>query len=168
MIERHAAFLLDTGPLSTLCGFPIADHPYLYTVLQHAEIMLAEGVITEAGRGRIWRIVAPLINSGDIKKASTSNITTALDTAYSKDLGLGERATIKAALEMELTPVIDDKDAFIVGCRFGLRPIGFQDWIVRLVREHDLPRETGIEIVQVTSSQYPRMFLAHTLEMLAE
>lgn len=167
MAVNKAAFLLDTGPLSTLCSFPLRGTLYFHTILQHVDIVLTDGVVSEAGQGKIWRTISPLLRSGELQTLTAPADPTILDTSYGKDLGIGERSTIKAALTSGMTTVIDDKNAFIVACRFGLRPIGFQDFMVRLVREHNLSKTTAIEIVNASAGQYPRMFLAHTLDMLS-
>lgn len=168
MAVKKAEVLLDTGPLSTLCSFPLHGRLYLYRVLQHASITLTDDVVGEAGQGKIWRTVSPLFKTGELQTVTAPPEPDILDVSYGRDLGVGERSTIKAALVTGLTTVIDDKNAFIVACRFGLRPIGFQDFMVQLVKEHGLPRETAVEIVQASAGQYPRMFLAHTLELLKE
>jgi len=161
------SYILDTGPLSTLCSFPLNGSPYIYTVLKYASVLLADGVITEAGRGKIWRTVSPLINTGEIKSISSPIEPEILDTSYGNDLGLGERSTIKLGLKLGLITVIDDRDAFVVANRFGIHPIGFQDWVVKLVQESDLSVQTAIEIVKASAKQYPKMYLAHTLQLLS-
>ncbi len=161
-------YLLDTGTLSTLCSFPTSGSSYLYTILQHAQIVLTDGVITEAGRGKIWRIVSPLLKTGEIQSISAPLEPDILDLSYGNDLGLGERSTIKSALLTGLTAIIDDRDAFVVANRFGIHPIGFQDWIVRLAREANLPAKIAVDIVHASANQYPKMFLVHTLKMLGQ
>ena len=163
-----STYLLDTGPLSTLCSFPLNGSPYIYTIIQYTKLILTDSVIIEAGRGKIWRIIAPLLKTGEIQAISTPEEPTILDLSYGNDLGLGERSTIKSAMQMSLTAIIDDRDAFVVANRFGVHPIGFQDWIVVLAREFNLPKQTAIEIVQSSANQYPKMFLMHTLKLLNE
>lgn len=167
MAANKAPFLLDTGPLSTLCSFPLRGTLYFYTILQHVDVVLTDGVVNEAGQGKIWRTISPLLRDGELQTLTAPVDPVILDTSYGKDLGIGERSTIKVALVSGMTTVIDDKNAFIVACRFGLRPIGFQDFMVKLVREHSLPQTTAVEIVNASTGQYPKMFLAHTLDMLS-
>jgi hypothetical protein len=165
--KTKASFLLDTGPLSVLCGFPIKKIPYIHVILQHTILVLPDAVIGEIqGAGKMARIIPPLLQSGKIQSFTTPTAPLIVDTAYGRGLGPGERTVIKCSLETHLPPVIDDQDAFIVACRFGLHPIGFQDFIVRLVIEHGLSQNTAVEIVQVTARQFPAMYLAHTLDML--
>ena len=162
--------LLDTGPLSVLCGFPFEGVPYLITVLNYAGVVLANGVASEimaAQKGKIARVISPFLKSKQIVTISTSNIPPILDTAYDKLLGIGERSTIKAALANDLTLVIDDKDAFMVACRFGLQPMVFQDFIVSLSLDYGMPKQTAIEIVRGTARQFPAPFLIHTLAVLS-
>jgi|SRR5690606_11442097 predicted nucleic acid-binding protein len=168
MTVSKAAFLLDTSPLSTLCAFPLHDIPYLHTVLNHADIILTQEVIEEAGRGRIWRVVSPLLKSDMLKVLDTPHEPEILDLSYARDLGLGERSIIKTALTEQITPILDDKDAFIVACRFGLRPLGFQDFIVSLAKTSGLSKDLAMDIVTTSASQYPRMYLAHSVYMLKE
>ena len=160
-------YLLDTGPLSVLCGFPIKRTPYIHTVLEYADIALPDTVIGEIqGAGKMARVVLPLLKSGAISQIITPATPLIVDTAYSRDLGPGERAVIKCGLATSLPIVIDDQDAFMAANRFKLRPIVFQDFIVRLVQEHSMPRLTAIEIVQTTQQQFPAPYLTHTLDML--
>jgi predicted nucleic acid-binding protein len=151
-----------------LCRFPLKGKPYIHDVLQYVTIILPEGVVVEArgGTGVIAHVAFPLLKAGQIKSAAAPDAPTILDTAYGNDLGVGERHVIKIALAQKLPAVIDDREAFIVACRFGLYPIGFQDFIVRLVKELAFPNETALDIVKTTARQYPKMFLAHTLDML--
>ena len=153
-----------------LCGFPLNGHPYINIILDYSAILLAEGVVNEilaAQRGKIARVVSPLLKNNDMTILSVSDTPAILDTAYDKLLGIGERSTIKAALDNGITPVIDDKDAFIVACRFGLHPIGFQDFIIQLAIRYGMSKQTAIEIVQTTARQFPAAFLNHTLNMLS-
>lgn len=168
MTINNKVFLLDTSPLSTLCAFPRRDTPYLHIVLNHTDIVLTDGVVEEAGRGRIWQVVSPLLKSGAIRSIDAPVEPEILDVSYARDLGIGERSVIKAALTGHLTPVLDDKDAFIVACRFGLRPLGFQDFIISLTKSFGLSKNMGTEIVTTSASQYPRMYLAHSVHMLRE
>ena len=164
------AFLLDTGPLSVLCGFPLSGTPFLHTILPHAAIVLADGVTGEvaiAKTGKIARVVSPLLETGTVTTINAPLSPSILDSAYGKLLGLGERSTIRAGVATGLTAVIDDKDAFIVACRFGVQPVGFQDFIVRLATEYTLPRQTAVEIVKATARQFPAAYLTHTLDLLA-
>jgi hypothetical protein len=167
----NPSFLLDTSPLSILCGFPLQGTLYIHTILDYAELVLADEVTDEirlATKGKVARTVLPLIAAGNVRTINTPTGPSILDTAYGKELGLGERGTIKAALATELPLVLDDMRAYVAACRFGLRPIVFQDFIIRLVKEHGLPKDAAIEIVTTTARQFPAMFLAHTLEMLRQ
>jgi hypothetical protein len=161
-------YLLDTGPLSILCSFPLNGSPYIYTILQYAKLTLSDSVIMEAGRGKIWRIVSPLLKTDEIESTTTPKEPEILDLSYGNDLGLGERSTIKSAILTGLTAIIDDRDAFVVANRFGVHPIGFQDWMVMLSREFNLPTKIAMEIVQSSANQFPKMFLAHTLKLLSD
>jgi predicted nucleic acid-binding protein len=164
-------FLLDTGPLSVLCGFPLQGTAYINIVLEYTAILLAQNVAIEvqaAKTGKIARTILPLLKADKIKVAPIVDMPTILDVAYSRDLGAGERGTIKTALDMRLPIVLDDKDAFVIACRFGLHPIGFQDFIVKLAVEFGLSKEVAVEIVTVTARQYPATFLVHTLDILSK
>ncbi len=169
-MQVKPVFLLDTGPLSVLCGFPRDGMAYIHTVLLYSEIMLPDNVVSEiqeAQTGKIARVVSPLLKTGAITSATPVNDPLILDQAYNNLLGLGERGAIKAALATGISMVLDDKDAFIVACRFGLRPIGFQDFIIQLKSNHGMPKSTAVEIVNTTSRQYPAAFLTHTLSLLS-
>jgi predicted nucleic acid-binding protein len=169
-ITTQPSVLLDTGPLSVLCGFPFNDTPYLVTVLNYTKIILSDGVVSEimaAQKGKIARVISPFLKSKQIVTISTSNIPPILDTAYDKLLGIGERSTIKAALAHDLTLVIDDKDAFMVASRFGLQPMVFQDFIISLSLDYAMPKHIAIEIARATARQFPAPFLTHTLAVLS-
>jgi predicted nucleic acid-binding protein len=164
------SFLLDTSPLSVLCSFPLSGTLYIHTILKHADLVLPDGVADEiqvATRGKVARTMLPLIAAGDVMTITAPDAPAILDAAYGNDLGLGERSAIKAALATGMPLVLDDMRAFIAACRFGLQPIVFQDFIVRLAREHDLPKEAAVEIITTTARQFPAMFLKHTLDMLS-
>lgn len=167
--NNQQPFLLDTGPLSVLCGFPLNGNPYIFTVLQFAEVSIPDVVASEIkGSGKLARIIIPLLKRGTIKIHSTPTNPTILDVAYGKMLGLGERSVIKVALSIKSPVVIDDRDAYIVACRFGLQPIGFQDFIVTLAHNLDMSSELAIEICKSTARQFPAPYLIHTLELLKE
>ncbi len=161
-------FILDTSPLSVLCRFPLEGIPYIHGILSYADLVMPEGVINETrgGTGVIARVVLPLLKSNRLRSMRASTEPAILDTAYGKLLGTGERDVIRLALANQITPVIDDKDAFVIACRFGLRPIGFHDFIVRLVSECGLSADSAIEIVNETARQYPISYLPHTLDLL--
>lgn len=165
------SYLLDTGPLSVLCGFPLKGEPYIHSVLNYCQVVLPADVVTEiqnAPSGKIARTMTPLLKSSVLSIYTPSSAPPILDLAYGESLGLGERAIIKAALASGFPIVIDDKDAFIIACRFGLRPVGFQDFMIRLVREQGMAKEMAVEIVKATARQYPATFLAHTLDLLSQ
>jgi predicted nucleic acid-binding protein len=163
------SFLLDTGPLSILCGFPVRETPYLHLVMRHATFLLTNHVKDEIqGAGKMARVITPLLKNQRLTYVSTPSIPAIVDRAYGTVLGAGERSIIKVALQTGLTPVLDDKDAFIAACRFGLQPIGFQDMIVQLANRYTLPKQQALEIVTVTARQFPAMYLAHTLDLLGQ
>lgn len=160
-------YILDTGPLSVLCGFPIRGTPFVHTIVSVAEVRVPDTVITEIGNvGRMAQILTPLLKSGALLPLQTPVAPLILDTAYSRDLGAGERSVIKCGLAFGSQVVLDDQDAFIVACRFGLRPIGFQDMMVQLVAVGALSKDMAIEIVRTTARQFKAAYLTHTLDML--
>lgn len=164
------SFLLDTGPLSVLCSFPLRATLHIHTILSYARITLSDGVVSEiraATKGKVARTVLLLMKSGDMATMPAPAAPAILDASYGRDFGVGERSTIRAALATGLPLVLDDQDAFIVACRSGLRPIGLQDFVVRLAREHSLRKDTAVEMVTTTARQYPAMYLTHTLDMLS-
>jgi predicted nucleic acid-binding protein len=161
-------YLFDTGPLSVSCGFPAKGTPYIYTLLDYAAIMLSEDVVNEIqGAGKMARVISPLLKTGQVSGMTTPLAPAILDIAYSRGLGVGERSVIKCGLATNLPIVMDDQEAFVVACRFGLHPIGFQDFIVRLVTECAMPKITALEIVRASARQFPAMYLTHMLDMLS-
>lgn len=163
------AFLLDTGPLSVICGFPINGAPYIHELLEIVSIVLTDEVQREIGAaGKMARIANPLIKQGQISILTTPNSLTLLDAAYADYLGAGERSCIKAAFALKSTLIMDDQDAFLTAYRFGIRPMLFQDWIVSLTQTHGLPSLKAREIVLETARQFPKHFLTHTLALLVE
>jgi hypothetical protein len=76
------SFLLDTGPLSVLCGFPINGTPYIHTILQYAMIVLSDEVINEFGRaGKKARVVLPLLKTGQVRSIASPAEPEILDRA---------------------------------------------------------------------------------------
>ncbi len=169
-MSEKPQYILDNSPLTTLCRFPSDSAPYIHTVFQYMDIILPHGVIKEArgGTGIIARVALPLLNRGIIQSMVAPLEPAILDLSYGSVLGQGEREVIKIALKTGNTPIIDDKQAFIAACRFGLHPLGFQDLLVRLVNECGFPRLLASEIAKTTARQFPAIFLLHTLSMLDE
>jgi len=132
--------------------------------------VIPEAVILEARRGTstIAQVASPLVKRGLIETRVAPPEPRLLDEVYEDELGSGERAVIRLALSTGLPCILDDKDAFIVACRFGLRPLIFQDFIIDLVHKHGLPVQTGIEVIRSTSRSFPAMFLAHSLRRLQD
>jgi predicted nucleic acid-binding protein len=163
-------YILDTSQLSILCRFPLNGQPYIQTIISVIRPVIPEAVILEARRGTstIAQVASPLVNRGLIHTMIAPTEPRLLDEAYAGELGAGERAVIRLALSTQLPCILDDKDAFIVACRFGLRPLIFQDFIIDLVHKHGLPVTTGIEIIQSTARWFPIMFLEHSLRKLQE
>jgi hypothetical protein len=162
------AFLLDTGPLSVLCGFPIKGTPYIHSILQYADIVIPDAIVDEIqGAGKMARVLLPLLKNNDISSLAVPVSPLILDTSYGRDLGPGERAVIKCGLSTAMQIVLDDQDAFMVACRFKLNPIIFQDFIVNLVQEQTMPKVLAGEIVRMTARQFPSAYLTHTLDILS-
>jgi predicted nucleic acid-binding protein len=135
--------------------------------MQYMELVLTNVIVNEIqGSGKMARVISPFLKSTSIRVITALSTPETIDSIYNVYLGAGERSVIKAALNLGLTPIIDDKDAFLVACRFGLHPMGFQDLIVHLARESNMPASIAIEIVTATFKQFPAVYLAHTLEML--
>jgi hypothetical protein len=160
-------FLLDTEPLRVLCGYPAQGTAYIEQILQYANLALPEGVVAESRDRKIDAIVLPLIEAGQISVMTAPSGPELIDRAYETLLGTGERSVIKIALSTGLESVIDDKDAFIVANRFGVRPLVFHDFIVKLAYQYLLPAPLAAEIVTTTARQYPRTYLTYTLELLS-
>jgi hypothetical protein len=115
------------------------------------------------------RIFKPLLESGQITAQPVPTQPAILDTAYAEKLGVGERDIIRIGLGLpQAFTVIDDKDAFQIANRFGLRPIVFQDMLVLLARDYGLPKPTAVDIAETTASRYPASFLVHTRFLLNE
>ncbi|MBC7811888.1 MAG: hypothetical protein H7175_12110 [Burkholderiales bacterium] len=166
--DEKPSFLLDTGPLSVLCSFPIKQSPFINVVSQYAKILLPNAVMDEIGEaGKMSRIVPSLLKRDIVFSIEAPPTPAILDTAYGKILGPGERSVIKCGLNTALPIVLDDQDAFIIACRFGLHPMGFQDFIVQLVTEYTLPKAVAVEIIRLSARQFPAVYLVHTLDMLS-
>ncbi len=173
MPDPKPLFLLDTGPLISLCAFPTQGRrAHIQTVLNYADLAISAGVAREALHEPPHpdvKIFKPLLESGQLTAKPVPTQPEMLDIAYAEKLGVGERDIIRVGLGiLEAFTVIDDKDAFQIANRFGLRPMVFQDMLVLLAREFGLPKLTAVEIVQNTASRYPASFLVHTLFLLNE
>lgn len=166
MLAGKPTFILDTGPLSVLCGYPTQGQPYIGQVLSYVNVVIPEGVVVESSAGKIARTILPLIKAGQISVTTAPSQPDLLDRVYDKLLGIGERSVIKIALSTDFESVIDDKDAFMVANRFGVRPMVFHDFMLNLVHEQAMPVSFATDIVTTTARQYPSTYLAHTLELL--
>ena len=68
------SYLLDTGPLSVLCGFPLYGTSYIHTILSYADLVLTDYVVidVQAGKtGKIARTISPLLKDNRISVAAT-------------------------------------------------------------------------------------------------
>jgi predicted nucleic acid-binding protein len=173
LTDTKPLFLLDTGPLISLCAFPQRGYrAYIHVILNYAEVSISDTVTNEILHDPSHpgaSIFKPLLDSGKIAALPTPHEPQILDIAYSGRLGSGERGIIHLGLKFqEAITVIDDKDAFQIANRFGLRPVGLQDMLVLLARDYGLSKQTAIDIANTTASRYPAPFLVHTLFMLNE
>jgi hypothetical protein len=87
-------YLLDTSPLSVLCGFPIQETPYIHTILEYVTLALPGTVATEIqGSGKIARAINPLLKTSSVIQIPIPDEPAILDRAYGTHLGSGERGT---------------------------------------------------------------------------
>jgi predicted nucleic acid-binding protein len=168
--DAKLTFILDTSPLTSLCRFPLDGIPYLREIASPVRLFLPQAVLAEARQagGVLNRVAYPLVKGDVITQVRAPLEPTILDVSYGHKLGKGEIEVIKIALNQKIVPVIDDRDAFIVASRFGLQPVGFQDFIIRIAQAKLMTSDRAIEIFQNTAAQYPAMFLLHTLDTLSK
>jgi hypothetical protein len=168
VIEK-ALVLLDTSPLVTLCVFKIANKPLIHTFLEHAEVYITEAVnheVTVQYEKSDARIARSLVTSGQIQ------ITPAPKTPPISDfykLHETDCGVIRLGIASpHLTTIIDDKEAYIVSTRYGLKPILLLDLLVRLVQRHGLGQQVALDMVKSAERRYSPSYVAHTIFKLNE
>jgi predicted nucleic acid-binding protein len=85
------------------------------------------------------------------------------------NLGKGEKESIVLAVEMgeEVGFIVtDDRLAYIVIDRMGIKKLIFLDLIVELVERSSMDLELAKSITNAIESRYPEGFIYHTLKIL--
>jgi hypothetical protein len=161
--------LLDTSPLVTLCVFKIANRPLIFSFLEHAEIHITEAVnheVTVQYEKSDARIAKSLVASGRIAVVPAPKTPPILDfyKLHETDCGV-----IRLGIASpHLITVIDDKEAYIVSTRYGLRPMLLLDLLVLLVQRHGLEKLVALDMVKSAERRYSPSYVAHTIFKLKE
>jgi hypothetical protein len=161
--------LLDTSPLVTLCVFKAANLPLIETVLLHASLTITEAVYDEVTYHYLKsdaRIAGSLVRQGKIEvvPAPAAPLIRNFYRLHETDCGVIRLGLVHA----DMTTIIDDKEAFLVSTRYGLRPLLLLDLIVELAHNHNLAVSNAASLVQAVSSRYSPAYIAHTFDKLNE
>jgi predicted nucleic acid-binding protein len=161
--------LLDTSPLVTLCIFKIANQPMIHTFLQYADVYITDAVqheITVQYEKSDAQIAKRLVNSGQIQVISAPSNPTISDfyKLHETDCGVIRLGLISPLF---LT-VIDDKEAYVVSTRYGLKPIFLLDLLVLLVEKCRLQKQDALDMIKSAERRYSPAYIAHTIFKISE
>ncbi len=110
------------------------------------------------------RTIRPLLSSGKIISKPTPNVPIISDYYAISETDCG---VIRLGLAMpDLITIIDDKEEFLIACRYGLRPMFLLDVFVLLTTSYDLDKAMARNMIQSTAKRYSPAYVAHTLSML--
>lgn len=163
--------IFDTNALITSCKFYVHGLPLIRHIAESCEIIISHSVneeVVSAGERYSNAVVAQeLAREGRIKVRSVSFWDYGVLDRYK--LGKGEKESIALGVEMgdEVDFIVtDDRLAYIVIDRMGMKKVLFLDLIVELVDRRLLDLERARLIVNATESRYPQGFIYHTLKIL--
>lgn len=150
-----------------MCTAQVKGEPIVYLLLNHANFSVTDQVVTEVvlrmGKSDV-QIARPLISAGRISTVATATIPVISDFYAISETDCGVIRT--GLLLTDTLTVIDDKEAYVIACRYELRPIFLLDLLVLLVRQHGLDKALAVEMVQSMTKRYSVGYVAHTVSML--
>jgi len=172
-MQRARDVIFDTNALITACKFSVRGRRIVAWIPQTCALVVPEAVGQEATRSRLRHedaaVAAELITSGRIRVSHAIVLPDSFLHAY--DLGGGEKEAIALCMdhpEPLATLVTDDKLAYVVCDRVGIRKRLFLDFVLDLVRDREFPVDLAEEAIQACGPRYSRGFVMHSLVLLQE
>ena len=163
--------IFDTNALITSCKFYVHGLPVIKYIVERCEIIIPhsvnEEVVIAGGKYPDAVIAKGLIREGKIIVRGVSFRD--YDVLDRYKLGKGEKESIVLAVEMgeEVDFIVtDDRLAYIVIDRMGLKKLLFLDLIVELVGRSSMDLELAKVIITTIESRYPEGFIYHTIKIL--
>lgn len=163
--------IIDSSSLITACKFHVDGLPVIGHLLTVCQITIVPAVRDEVAlAGSVFADAAVAKNLMDTGRVQV-NTPTVLQSSvldYYR-LGTGEKQSILLAKEQtdDLSRlVVDDRLAFIVCSRVGLRPLLLLDLMVELVGKGHLSQQLADKMANSVTSRYAPGFVFHTQRML--
>ncbi len=162
--------IFDSNSLITACKFNFQNLPVIDLFLKNCELTVPQAVKIEVvDAGSIYPdalYARNLLETGQIKVANISQSPDDILMHYK--IGSGEREAIVLYWQFEKHfdfLVTDDRLAYIICDRLGIKKILFLDLIVEFVRKNFLDSNQAKKIVQTIQTRYPEGFIYHTLKI---
>lgn len=163
--------IFDTNALITSCKFYVHGLPVIKYIVERCEIIISHSVndevISAGGRYPDAIVAKELIRDEKIKIKGISFRD--YDVLDRYKLGKGEKDSIVLAVEMAEDVdfiVTDDRLAYLVIDRMGIKKLLFLDLIVELVERRLMDLELAKLITNAVELRYPEGFMYHTLKIL--
>ncbi len=163
--------IFDTNALITTCKFYVREAAVIKYIAGICEIIISRSVYEElisAGERYPDAVAAKeLIRKGKIEVRKV--LFWDYDVLNRYKLGKGEKESIVLAVEMgdEVDFIVtDDRLAYIVMDRMGIKKMLFLDYIVELVERRLMDLKCAESIINAIESRYPEGFMYHTLKIL--
>ena len=163
--------IFDTNALITSCKFYVHGLPVIKYIAERCEIIIShsvnEEVVSAGGRYPNAVVAKELIREGKIGVRRPPFWDYNVLDHY--NLGKGEKESIVLTVEMgdEMDFIVtDDRLAYVVIDRMGIKKLLFLDLIVELVERTLMDLELARSIIDAIESRYPEAFIYHTLKIL--
>ncbi len=164
-----ASVLLDTSPLVTLCIFKIANQPMIQPFLEYTDVYITDAVereVTVQYEKSDAQIAKRLVNAGQIHVIPAPITPTISDfyKLHETDCGVIRLGLVSP----HLLTIIDDKEAYVVSTRYGLKPMFLLDLLILLVEKHGLPKQDALDMIKSAERRYSPAYTAHTIFKVSE
>lgn len=163
--------IFDSAALITSCKFSAYKEVIIEHLLRHCEIFIPSSVskeVIEAGYMYEDAAIAEnLVRSKRIKV--TSALVGQRSILNSYKLGKGEKEAITICLRTKNKfdfLITDDKLAYIVSDRVGIKKMLLLDLIVELTANKLVEKKLARKIIKTVSPRYSKGFVEHTLFIL--
>ncbi|MBC8449922.1 MAG: hypothetical protein H8D78_19480 [Chloroflexi bacterium] len=167
--------IFDSSSLITAAKFNVGERLVLEFVLDHAKILIPQGVKTEAvdqgireGYPDAWAL-SNCIRQGSIVVQATSLIGATFEqviNAYEIEEGDQEVLRLCRDTEQYDHVVVDDRLLYIICHRFRMHPLLLPDLIVMLGKEGYVAEDVCEGMLKAIRSRYRRGFIEHSLQAL--